>query len=36
MKKRLTPEAPGAMLSMSIQTVYNRKAQRLSLPPSGQ
>ena len=34
MEKLLTPEALGAMLSMSVQTVYNRRAQGLSLPPA--
>ena len=34
MDKLLTPEALGAMLSMSVQTVYNRRAQGLSLPPA--
>ena len=32
MEKLFTPEALGAMLSMSVQTVYNRRAQGLSLP----
>ena len=33
MEKLLTPQALGVMLSMSVQTVYNRRAQGLSLPP---
>ena len=34
MEKLLTPEALGAMLSMSVQTVYNRRALGLPLPPA--
>ena len=34
MDNLLTPEALGALLSMSVQTVYNRRAQGLSLPPA--
>lgn len=34
MEKLITPEALGAMLSMSVQTVYNRRSQGLSLPPA--
>lgn len=34
MEKPLTPEALGEMLGMSVQTVYNRRAQGLSLPPA--
>ncbi|MHB0990379.1 MAG: helix-turn-helix transcriptional regulator [Burkholderiales bacterium] len=34
MEKLLTPQALGVMLSMSVQTVYNRRAQELSLPPA--
>ncbi|MHB8848821.1 MAG: helix-turn-helix transcriptional regulator [Burkholderiales bacterium] len=34
MEKLLTPQALGVMLSMSVQTVYNRRAQGLSLPPA--
>ena len=34
MEKLFTPEALGATLSMSVQTVYNRRAQGLSLPPA--
>lgn len=34
MEKLLTPEVLGEMLGMSVQTVYNRRAQGLSLPPA--
>ncbi len=34
LEKLLTPQALGVMLSMSVQTVYNRRAQGLSLPPA--
>uniref|UniRef100_E6QQ62 Helix-turn-helix domain-containing protein n=1 Tax=mine drainage metagenome TaxID=410659 RepID=E6QQ62_9ZZZZ len=34
MEKLLTPEALGEMLGMSVQTVYNSRAQGLSLPPA--
>ena len=34
MEKLLTPEELGQVLGLSTQTIYNRRAQGLSLPPA--